>query len=194
VSNFSVEHLKTLKKTATMWPPAVIQIEMHPLYPQTELVQYCQKEGIVVQAYASLGGQDMGKAAWKKLLGGTNFVKTSSIRTGQGSSISLLNAKTVVELAQSLGGAGDVTPAQVLLRWGLEKGCALVPKASSPQHLEENVRVLTNPNIRLSDEQVIRLQTDLLELVASEHPDPNERESLTRLCWRNDPLRLLDFD
>jgi diketogulonate reductase-like aldo/keto reductase len=193
VSNFSIRHLKTLKGTATMWPPAVNQIEMHPLYPQTDLVRYCQDEGIVVQAYASLGGQDMGRAAWKRLLGGASFVKAPSRPGGRGASpASLLHAKPVAELARSLG--GSVTPAQVLLRWGLERGCALVPKASSQQHLEENARVLTDPAIRLSDEQVARLQADLLELVASEHPDPSERERLTRLCWRNDPLRLLDFD
>lgn len=191
VSNFSVDHLKTLKKTATLWPPAVNQIELHPLRPQTELVEYCQNEGIVVQAYASLGGQDMGKAAWKQLLGGTNFVKASSShRTGQGSSVSLLHSKPVATLAQSLG----VTPAQVLLRWGLEQNCALVPKASSQEHLVENAQALTNPRTRLSKEQVTRLQADLLELVASGHPDPIEREGLTRLCWRNDPLRMLDFE
>jgi diketogulonate reductase-like aldo/keto reductase len=136
----------------------------------------------------------MGKASWKRLLGGASFVKASSERDGQGSSVSLLHAKPVVELARSLGDDHDVTPAQVLLRWGLEQGCALVPKASSLRHLEENAQVLANPSIRLSNVQVSQLQADLLELVASEHPDPNERETLTRLCWRNDPLRLLDFD
>jgi diketogulonate reductase-like aldo/keto reductase len=190
VSNFSAEHLKTLKKTATLWPPAVNQVEVHPLYPQTELLEYCKAEGIVVQAYASLGGQDMGKAAWKKLLGGSGFDKAPS-----GQSLGLLQAKPVTGLArQQSGNDGPVvTSAQVLLRWGLERGCALVPKASSQQRIEENGQVLTNPKIRLTKEQVEQLQTDLLNMVVTEHPDPNERTKLTRLCWRNDPLRMLDF-
>jgi diketogulonate reductase-like aldo/keto reductase len=59
VSNFTIKHLERLKETATMWPPAVNQVEFHPLYPQEELLEYCKKEGIIVQAYASLGGQGM---------------------------------------------------------------------------------------------------------------------------------------
>jgi diketogulonate reductase-like aldo/keto reductase len=59
VSNFTIKHLERLKETATMWPPAVNQVEFHPLYPQEELLEYCAKEGIIVQAYASLGGQGM---------------------------------------------------------------------------------------------------------------------------------------
>ena len=58
VSNFTIQHLEALKKTARIWPPAVNQIEMHPYNPQTDLIAYCHKNGIVVEAYASLGGQD----------------------------------------------------------------------------------------------------------------------------------------
>ena len=71
VSNFSLEHLQTLKQTATLWPPAVNQIEYHPLNCRyhEQLVDYCQQEGICIQAYSSLGGQDTGKDKWKQLLG-----------------------------------------------------------------------------------------------------------------------------
>ena len=68
VSNFTVTHLEQLKKTAKVMP-MVNQVEMHPYYNQAELRKYCEAQGIVVQAYASLGGQDAGR---KKLepLGG----------------------------------------------------------------------------------------------------------------------------
>ena len=33
VSNFTVAHLEALKATATIWPPAVNQVEQHPLLP-----------------------------------------------------------------------------------------------------------------------------------------------------------------
>jgi len=57
VSNFSVQHLEALKRSAAVWPPAVNQVECHPLYPQADLRRYCAREGIVLTAYASLGGQ-----------------------------------------------------------------------------------------------------------------------------------------
>lgn len=31
-------------------------MELHPRYQQRELVEFCKKEGILVQAYCSLGG------------------------------------------------------------------------------------------------------------------------------------------
>jgi type 1 glutamine amidotransferase len=42
VSNFSIQHLQTLEKTAT-FRPMVNQVELHPLHPQNELLQYCQE-------------------------------------------------------------------------------------------------------------------------------------------------------
>lgn len=50
VSNFTVDHLDHLAKTATVTPIAN-QIEVHPKLPETELVEYCQKQGIHVLAY-----------------------------------------------------------------------------------------------------------------------------------------------
>lgn len=53
LSNFWQEHLDALLQTAKVIP-AVNQIEFHPGYRQPELVDYCQKKGIVVQAWAPL--------------------------------------------------------------------------------------------------------------------------------------------
>lgn len=44
----------------------------------------------------------------------------------------------------------DCSPAQVVLRWSLQKGCVVIPKASSKQHLEENLDL----DFLLSDEQM----------------------------------------
>ena len=40
VSNFTVAHLEALKETATVWPPAVNQVELHPYLQQRELQAY----------------------------------------------------------------------------------------------------------------------------------------------------------
>ena len=177
VSNMSVEQLKSLKAKATIWPPAVNQVELHPLYPQTELREYCRQEGIRVQAYASLGGQDTGKTVWSKLLG---------VKVGSKGKLNLRLAGPVVEMAKQL----NATPAQTLLRWGLERDCLLIPKTMCKERLLENAGTL---NIVMSATQVEELQENLRFIVAEKNPD-DDLESLTRLCWRSDPLRHLDFD
>ena len=187
VSNFSVNHLKRLKETATIWPPAVNQIEYHPLYQQKELVEYCRQEGTVVQAYASLGGQDTGKKFWQKVYPAKQKQPVVS---------KLWNTPPVLELAEQV----QKTPAQVLLRWALEHGAAIVPKTSTPERMTENASIL---DFSLSMEQVQsledRLNRDVKASTAEEGEEgrdgeTGDRESLGRLCWKNDPLRLLDFD
>ena len=158
VSNFTVAHLETLQKTARVWPPAVNQVECHPLYPQDELCAYCAQEGIVLQAYAALGGQDGTKAQWKQLP----------------SSGKLLDCEVVQEVADQL----QVTPAQVLLRYALQRNCAVTPKTASTERLQENANVFG-----------FTLQPDHMKAL-DELRAPGETG---RLCWRNDPLRLLDF-
>ncbi|QMT98284.1 aldo/keto reductase [Mycoplasma tullyi] len=51
LSNFLVHHIKALKKTAKI-QPMVNQIEFHPGYMQPEIVEYCQKNNIAVQAWS----------------------------------------------------------------------------------------------------------------------------------------------
>ena len=57
VSNMSVPKLEKLLKTAKI-PPAANQIELHPLCPQQETVDFCQKNNILVQAYSPLGSTE----------------------------------------------------------------------------------------------------------------------------------------
>lgn len=53
VSNFSEQHLEKLQKTARVMP-AVNQIEVHPWLQRRDLVAYCQKRDIIVEAYSPL--------------------------------------------------------------------------------------------------------------------------------------------
>lgn len=159
VSNFTIRHLETLKKTAKIWPPAVNQVECHPLYPNNDLRAYCEKEGIVLQAYAALGGQDGTKKKWKELLDGNK----------------LLSCPAVQEMADE----HKVAPAQVLLRYALQRNCAVTPKTTSVDRMRENANLF---HFKLSEEQMDKM---------------NEMEvagDAGRLCWRTDPLRLLEFD
>jgi diketogulonate reductase-like aldo/keto reductase len=53
VSNYTVRHLEEMKEYAKV-TPAVNQVELHLFLQQPELVEYCKKEGIVVEAYSPL--------------------------------------------------------------------------------------------------------------------------------------------
>lgn len=53
VSNFLPHHLDMLLKTEV--PPMVNQIEFHPGYSQQEVIAYCHKHNIVVEAWSPLG-------------------------------------------------------------------------------------------------------------------------------------------
>ncbi|KAL7521306.1 hypothetical protein ACHAWX_005980 [Stephanocyclus meneghinianus] len=163
VSNFTIQHLQTLKQTATLWPPAINQIECHPYYPQNELIAYCQSEGIVVQAYASLGGQDGTKAKWKTLGG------------------KLLESPPVLDVSKRLSTTQrNVTPGQILLRWALQRNCAIVPKTLSTSRMRENAQLF---DIALSQDDMLQIAKLQENAVADEG----------RICWRTEPLRMLNF-
>jgi len=190
VSNFTVQHLENLKKTARIWPPSVNQIELHPYNPQKELVEYCRKEGIVVQAYASLGGQDSGKKTWNDLGG------------------KLMERKEVGSIAEKYG----KTPVQVLLRWATQQGFCVIPKSGNVEHMKLNLEAVCDvsdcndkyrgwKNVDDSiddvglDEKDMELLNGLDQSMITSEDDgssiPNKR---ARLCWVRDPLKMLLFD
>ncbi|KAL1759471.1 NADP-dependent oxidoreductase domain-containing protein [Schizophyllum commune] len=53
VSNYGVKHLEEIR-AANYELPSVNQIELHPLCQQKDIVEYCQKNNIVVQAYCPI--------------------------------------------------------------------------------------------------------------------------------------------
>ena len=66
VSNFMINHLEPLLAEAEI-QPAVNQIEFHPGFMQSEVVEYCQSRGIVIEGWSPLG---VGKLIGNKVLAG----------------------------------------------------------------------------------------------------------------------------
>lgn len=54
VSNFLVRHLEALNKEFDVLP-AINQVEYHPMCYDLDLLDYCKKKRILLQAYSSLG-------------------------------------------------------------------------------------------------------------------------------------------
>lgn len=125
--------------------------------------------------------QDTGKGFWKKIYK-TQKGKNFSIVT------KLWNTPPVLELAEKV----KKTPAQVLLRWALQRGITLVPKTATPKRMDENADIF---DFSLSPEQVERLENQISQAVAIAAENENEdATTMGRMCWVRDPLRLLDFD
>jgi D-xylose reductase len=60
---------------------------------------------------------------------------------------SVMNDPVVRGIAKSV----DRTPAQVVLRWGVQRGTAVIPKSSSREHLQENLQLF---DFELSDDHM----------------------------------------
>jgi diketogulonate reductase-like aldo/keto reductase len=106
VTNYSIRHLQQLFKTCRI-KPMVNQVEFHPRLVQSDLLKFCKKNGIALQAYASLGSGDAGQAE--------SFFAFPPV--------------------QAAAKKHKATPAQVLLRWALQKGCHIVPKSVRQQRI-----------------------------------------------------------
>jgi diketogulonate reductase-like aldo/keto reductase len=54
LSDVSLEQVQEISEAARI-KPAVVHVESHPYLPEWELLNYCRKNGIVLQAFAALG-------------------------------------------------------------------------------------------------------------------------------------------
>ncbi|MDE7192105.1 MAG: aldo/keto reductase [Clostridia bacterium] len=101
--------------------PALIQNEIHPYYQEQAVVPYMHNLGIVMQAWYPFGGR--------------------------GHTSEIFNNETIANIAK----AHNVTSAQVVLRWHLQRGVVAIPGSSNPNHIRENISVF---HFSLSDEEM----------------------------------------
>lgn len=116
VCNFGVSLLRDLLSYANI-PPAVLQIEAHPYLTQEKLIRFCREQGIAVTAFSPLGAQSY-----------------FSLNMAQADE-SVLNH----EVVRTIAARHERTPAQIVLRWGVQRGTAVVPKTTRIERLRENL-------------------------------------------------------
>jgi D-xylose reductase len=105
VCNIGCSQLRDLLTTCRI-RPAVLQVELHPYLAQERLLRFCQDERIAVTAFSPLGAE--------------SYLSIGMARTEE----RVLQHPAVEEIAARL----RKTPAQVLLRWGVQRGAAVVPR------------------------------------------------------------------
>lgn len=143
VANFSAELLRELiDRTGVV--PAVNQVEVHPYYTQRPLLEVHAALGIVTQAWSPLGGI---------------LVYMPGSDPGGGP----LTDPVVAGLAAKYG----KTPAQVVLRWHLDRGVSAIPKSVKPHRIAENIDVL---DFALTPDEVASI--DALDRGVRGGPDP----------------------
>ena len=75
VSNFKIHHLEALEKAGATTIPQVNQMEIHPVNTEEELLAYCRKKNILMEAYSPLGGEGRLLVDDPRLIGICNYYK-----------------------------------------------------------------------------------------------------------------------
>lgn len=146
VSNFLPHHLDTLLEATTV-VPAVNQVELHPYFTQAAVQSADAAHGILTQAWSPIGGITFYPRPWA------------------GERRSVMQDPTIAEIA----GAHAKSPAQVMLRWGLQQGRSVIPKSTNRIRIAENFDVF---DFVLSDDELARI--DALDTGVRGGPDPDQ--------------------
>jgi D-xylose reductase len=128
VCNFGCSLLRDLLAYAQI-PPAVLQVESHPYLVQDKLLRFCQEQEIVYTAFSPLGALSYYE------LGMADATE------------SVLSEPVIRELAARY----QKTPAQIALRWGIQRRTVVIPKTSQRERLHENAAIF---DFALTDEEM----------------------------------------
>nr|CAD7428577.1 unnamed protein product [Timema monikensis] len=116
ISNFNSEQITRLLKTATI-KPVTNQVECHPYLNQKKLIEFCRSKDIVVTGYSPLGSPD------------SPFLKPGDPL--------LLDDPKLKSLAKKY----NKSPAQVVLRYSVQRGVVTIPKSVTKHRIQENLDI-----------------------------------------------------
>lgn len=133
VSNFSIKKIKKLLAECDIRPEAN-QIELHPYLQQNQMLEYCNNENIALTAYSPLGSMDRP----------TIFKAPDEP--------SLFDIPTIVKIAEKNG----YSPAQVLIRWAIQRGTSVIPKSVNPGRMKQNLNTV---DLQLTEEDMQEIAT-----------------------------------
>lgn len=120
VSNFNESHLDEIAAAGLPMPDAN-QIELHPWSQKPGLLAHMAKHDIAPIAYSSL----VPLSTWRTEPG-QDSAKTDEMKA---------DSSSFKGMAEKYG----VTEAQLLLRWGVQNGYAVLPKSLNPERMRQNL-------------------------------------------------------
>ncbi|KAM8804237.1 aldo-keto reductase family 1 member C3-like [Rhynchonycteris naso] len=119
VANFNIKQLEMiLNKPGLKYKPVCNQVECHPYLNQRKLLDFCKSKNIVLVAYAALGSDP--EKDWVK--------KNNPVLLED----PVLNA---------IAAKHQRTPAQVALRYQLQRGVVVLAKSFTEKRIQENFQV-----------------------------------------------------
>ena len=145
ISNFMPGHLERLLAEVSV-VPAVNQVELHPYFQQIGVQKANADAGILTQAWSPIGGI------------------TFYPRPDAPERRSVLEDPAIAAIAAAHG----TSPAQVMLRWGIQEGRSVIPKSTNPTRIAENFDVF---DFELTIEQLGAI--DALDTGERGGPDPD---------------------
>jgi len=116
VSNFSIAGLEELLPHSAEVPISCNQVEVHPWLPQTELIEFSRKHGILTSCYSPFAGQ-------------------------KGDGEKLLDDPTVIKVAEKNG----LDVGQLLGSWAVQRGTIPLGKSSTPKRIRSNLDIQKLP-------------------------------------------------
>lgn len=131
ISNFNIKQIEDVLSVAEI-KPANNQVECHPYLNQKELIDFCKEKDITITAYSPLGSPDRPSATPNDPV--------------------LLEDPTIKDLAKKY----DKTPAQILIRYQIQRGIPVIPKSVTKSRIESNFKVF---DFTISDDDMTKLNS-----------------------------------
>ncbi|MCB0168124.1 MAG: aldo/keto reductase [Anaerolineae bacterium] len=157
VSNFNEVHIEEIKAAGLPLPDAN-QIELHPWSQKPDLVSYLTRNDMAIIAYSSL----VPLSSWRNVEGQAS-AKTDQMKADGADADSPFKV-----MAKKYG----VSEAQLLLRWGIQKGYAVLPKSANADRIRRNIDLF---GFEIDDEDMATIaKMDRGEGVAWHTGDPTK--------------------
>ncbi|KAM4675753.1 uncharacterized protein O3C94_008349 [Discoglossus pictus] len=151
VSNFNRKQLEMiLSKPGLKYKPVCNQVECHPYLNQSKLLEYCKSKDIVLAGYSVLGSHR--HTAWVDQ-----------------NALVLLDDPLLSTVAKKY----NKSPAQVVLRYQIQRGVVAITKSYNPDRIKENFQIfdfeLTSEDMKAIDGLNRNLRYLMIEMSAVIH-------------------------
>ncbi|KAK9522691.1 hypothetical protein VZT92_019139 [Zoarces viviparus] len=131
LSNFNARQTDDIINMARH-KPVVNQVECHPYLSQADLLSHCRSVAVCVTAYSPLGSGDRPWASPDEP--------------------SVLQDPGLAAIAKRY----QKTPAQLILRWNVQRGVVCIPKSVTPSRIQQNLQVF---DFSLSEDDMKLIET-----------------------------------